>query len=241
MQSLVVAGSSTHGPSLVCKKGLPVKREVAANLLKRNRLTIGRKQTSVKSDRCVRLNCRGSNESNDAISQSENIDISEMLLNSSDMDLVAIAKATKRSPSQSASRPPKFTTLRPFGEAGAVVMSGLEGSLFELLAANIEATADLKRFETLSGRMAMMAFFLAIGVEIVTGNSIFKGIDVKELLQFAALAGLATLTAAGFAFAWRARSDVASSLSKGALKLVDAAVDNVIDGLFYDEEEKFKQ
>lgn len=145
MQSLVVAGSSSHGPSLVCKKRLPVKRELAANLLKRNRLTIGQKQTSFKSDRCVRLNCRGSNESNDVIPQSENVDISEILLNSSDMDLVALTKATKRSPSQSASRPPKFTTLRPFGEAGAVVMSGLEGSLFELLAANIEATADLKR------------------------------------------------------------------------------------------------
>lgn len=102
-------------------------------------------------------------------------------------------------------------------------------------------THVLCRFETLSGRMAMMAFFFAIGVEIVTGNSIFKGIDVKELMQFAALSGLATLTAAGFAFAWRARSDVASSLSKGALKLVDAAVDNVIDGLFYDDEEKFKE
>lgn len=89
--------------------------------------------------------------------------------------------------------------------------------------------------------MAMMAFFVAIGIEIVTGNSVFKGIDVKELGQFAALSGVAALTAAGFAFAWRARGDVASSLSKGALKLVDAAVDNVIDGLFYDEEEKFKE
>jgi hypothetical protein len=240
VQSLAAVGSSSHGPNLVCNKGLSLKRVLAGNILK-NRVAIGQKPTLLKSGHCTRLNCRGSNESNDAKSQSENIDISELLLNSSDIDLLAMPKVSMRSSSESATRPPKFTTLRPFGEAGAGVMSGLEGSLFELLAANIEATADLKRFETLSGRMAMMAFFVAIGVEIVTGNSIFKGIDVKELVQFAALAGLATLTAAGFAFAWRARSDVASSLSKGALKLVDAAVDNVIDGLFYDEEEKFKE
>lgn len=87
----------------------------------------------------------------------------------------------------------------------------------------------------------MMAFFLAIAVEVVTGNSVFKGIDVKELGQFAALSGVAAISAAGFAFGWRARSDVASTLSKGALKLVDTTLDNVIDGLFYDDEDKFQQ
>lgn len=220
VQSLATVGSLTHGPSLVSKKGVSVKS--VTFVTKKNR--------SFKSVRC------GSSESD------ENVDISEIVLNSSNDDLFAMSKAEKRTSSESSpARVPKFTTLRPFGEAGAGVMTGLEGSLFELLAANIEATADLKRFETLSGRLAMMAFFVAIGVEITTGNSVFKGIDVKELGQFAAFAGVATVTAAGFAFAWRSRSDVASSLSKGALKLLDTAVDNVIDGLFYDDEEKFNE
>lgn len=133
VQSVAAVCSSSHGPNL---KGVPLKR---ANTLvtKKNRLSIGQKQTQFKS---VRLNCRGSNESNDAI---ENVDISEIVLNSSDIDLLAMSK--RNTSKSSATRPPKFTTLRPFGEAGAGVMSGLEGSLFELLAANIEAKADLKR------------------------------------------------------------------------------------------------
>ncbi|CAK9236234.1 unnamed protein product [Sphagnum tenellum] len=135
---------------------------------------------------------------------------------------------------------PRMCTLRAFGDGGEGVMSGLEGSLFELVAANVQAAAQLRSFEILSGRLAMMAFFLAIAVELVTGNSVFKGIDVKQLAEFAALSALATLSAAAFAFAWRARSDVAKSLSKGAIDLVDSALDKVVDGLFYDEEEALK-
>lgn len=244
VQSAAAVGRLSHGALVVSKRtGTGVRGVRGGNrctlslVFKKNGSSVGRKGASSERSR-GRLNCRGSNESD----VSENVDISDIVLNSPDMDLSALSKAVKgSSSSEPAARPPKFTTLRPFGDGGAGVMSGLEGSLFELLAANIQATADLKRFETLSGRMAMLAFFVAIGVEIVTGNSVFKGIDVKELGQFAALSGLAALTAAGFAFAWRARSDVASSLSRGALKLVDAAVDNVIDGLFYDEEEKFKE
>jgi len=149
VQSLAAVGSSSHGPNLVCNKGLSLKRVLGGNILK-NRVAIGQKPTLLKSGHCTRLNCRGSNESNDAKSQSENIDISELLLNSSDIDLLAMPKVSMRSSSESATRPPKFTTLRPFGEAGAGVMSGLEGSLFELLAANIEATADLKRSDFIS-------------------------------------------------------------------------------------------
>jgi hypothetical protein len=33
---------------------------------------------------------------------------------------------------------------------------------------------------------------------------------------------------------------VAKSLSKGAIDLVDSALDKVVDGLFYDEEEALK-
>lgn len=96
------------------------------------------------------------------------------------------------------------------------------------------------RFETLTGRVAMLAFFFAIGVEFVTANSVFDGIDMKELAFWAALAGASTVTAAGFAFIWQSRTNVASSLSKGALKLVDSTLDKVIDGLFYDEEGQYK-
>lgn len=124
VQSLATVGSLTHGPSLVSKKGVSVKSATF----------VTRKNRSFKSVRC------GSSESD------ENVDISEIVLKSANDDLFAMSKVEKRTSSESSpARVPKFTTLRPFGDAGAGVMTGLEGSLFELLAANIEATADLKR------------------------------------------------------------------------------------------------
>jgi hypothetical protein len=240
VEILAGAGSSSHGPSLVSKRGFLVKNaRVGKNtaVVQRNVSRIGKSQ-AVSKKTSVRVNCRGSNlpPENDDANVPESVDLLNIVLNSSDSDLPAVSNVPNKSRNGS-TRPPKFSTLRNFGEGGAAVMSGLEGSVLELLAANVQATADLKRFETLSGRMAMMAFFVAIGIEVVTGNSVFKGIDIKDLGEFAALSGVATLTAAGFAFAWRARTDVASTLSKGALKLVDTAVDNMIDGLFFEEDE----
>lgn len=80
-----------------------------------------------------------------------------------------------------------------------------------------------------------MAFFIAIGVEFLTGNSIFRGVDVQQLLGVAALCGAATVSAAGFAFAWRVKGHVVSLLSKGCQNIVDSAIDKVVDGLFFDE------
>lgn len=244
MQGLAGVASSSHSPSLVYKKVLLVKSARVCNGLSftKNYVSIcGNNQTALKRD-CLRLKCHGSSSASevDDANSPKSDDLFNIVLNSSDLDPSTVSQASNNCRNEFATRPPKFSTLRAFGEAGAGVVSGLEGSVLELLAENIQATADLKRFETLSGRMAMMSFFVAIGVEVVTGNSVFKGIDIKELGQFVALTGVATLTAAGFAFSWRARSDVATSLSKGALKLVDTAVDNLIDCLFYDEEEQFK-
>lgn len=77
------------------------------------------------------------------------MDLSHIVLNSSsDLDLLALASRTSpssKSSKNAATHPPKFSTLRAFGEGGEVLMRGLEGSVFELLAANIEATADLRR------------------------------------------------------------------------------------------------
>ncbi|XP_024399759.1 stress enhanced protein 2, chloroplastic [Physcomitrium patens] len=241
VEILAGAGSSSHGPSLVSKRGFLVKNACVGKntaVVQRNLSRIGKSQ-AVSKKTSVRVNCRGSNlpSENDDANVPESVELLNIVLNSSDSDLPAVSNVPYKSRNESTTRPPKFSTLRNFGEGGAAVMSGLEGSVLELLAANVQATADLKRFETLSGRMAMMAFFVAIGIEVVTGNSVFKGIDIKDLGEFAALSGVATLTAAGFAFAWRARTDVASTLSKGALKLVDTAVDNMIDGLFFEEDE----
>lgn len=150
VQSLVAVDSSSQGPSVVSNKGSGVKSVRSGStstlslVFKKNRLSVGQNHASLRSNR-VRLNCRGSNSPVETNESFENIDIADIVLNPSDMDLLAMSKAVKKSANEPAARPPKFTTLRPFGEGGAGVMSGLEGSMFELLAANIQATADLKR------------------------------------------------------------------------------------------------
>ena len=141
VQGLTAVGSlSLAHQTKITSKSVSAGYNCTLNLLvKKNRLSVNHRPISLKT---VRLNCRASDSS---LESDDDVNISDIVLNSSDMDLSAISTALKKTTSESAARPPKFTTLRPFGEGGAGVMSGLEGSLFELLAANIQATADLKR------------------------------------------------------------------------------------------------
>lgn len=156
-----------------------------------------------------------------------------------DAELLATAANRGGGGGGRAVQPPRFATLRAFGTAGGqgvVVKRGFEGtSVFELIAANIEASKQVKSWEVLSGRLAMLAISVALGVELFTGNSVFKGIDVQNLEAVAALCAVATLSAGGFAFAWRAKSDVVGLMAKGYKDMVESALDNLIDGLFFDE------
>eukprot|EP00245_Coleochaete_scutata_P014437 TRINITY_DN614_c0_g2_i1.p1 TRINITY_DN614_c0_g2~~TRINITY_DN614_c0_g2_i1.p1 ORF type:complete len:248 (-),score=56.21 TRINITY_DN614_c0_g2_i1:651-1394(-) len=106
-------------------------------------------------------------------------------------------------------------------------------SVMELLVANVQAKVQMEDFEVFSGRMAMMIFFSAVLVESLTGDGVFSGIDGESL---AAVAFIAVAGAAGTAFlAMGARSkEVAAILAAGCKNLVDSAVDNVIEGLFFD-------
>lgn len=82
---------------------------------------------------------------------------------------------------------------------------------------------------------AQLAISVALGVELCTGNSVFHGIDIQKLEAVAALCAVATLSAGGFAFAWRAKSDVVGLMAKGYKNMLESALDNLIDGLFFDE------
>ncbi|CAM6088025.1 unnamed protein product [Calypogeia fissa] len=151
-------------------------------------------------------------------------------------DAELLARAASRG--GRAVQPPRFATLRAFGTAGGqgVVTRGLKGtSVFELIAANIEASKQVKNWEVLSGRLAMLAICVALGMELFTGNSVFKGIDIQKLEAVAALCAVATVSAGGFAFAWRAKSDIAELMAKGSKNMFESALDSLIDGLFFDE------
>lgn len=77
-------------------------------------------------------------------------------------DAELLASAASRGGAGKTLQPPRFATLRSFGAAGAqgVMTRGFEGtSVFELIAANIEASKQVKNWEVLSGRLAMVSFF----------------------------------------------------------------------------------
>lgn len=80
-----------------------------------------------------------------------------------------------------------------------------------------------------------LALSIAIGVEFCTGNSVFEGVNLTELQGAAALCAVATVSAASFAYAWRAKADVVSMMSRNYKTMMDSALDNLIDGLFFDE------
>lgn len=125
---------------------------------------------------------------------------------------------------------PSMSVARPRGESTS------EGvKFYDLLVANARATVQVENFETLSGRLAMMAFALALGNEFVTGNSVFSGIDVESLFKVMGCCALIALSAAGLAFAKRGKVQVASLLTNSCKNVLDFAVDSVIEGLFFED------
>ncbi|KAL3684056.1 hypothetical protein R1sor_002078 [Riccia sorocarpa] len=170
-----------------------------------------------------------------ALGRPEEVEIARVI---ADAEQVYRSRSDGGARSKPVQQPPRFATLRAFGEAGGegVIVTGFGGtSVFELLAASIEASKQVRNWEVLSGRLAMLALSVAIGVEFFTGNSVFEGVNFAELQGAAALCAVATLSAGAFAYAWRAKEDVVYLMSKNYKNMMDSALDNLIDGLFFDE------
>lgn len=158
-QSLVTSSTSLHGLT-----NLPERRirsecvrccsSFSSSSFKK--LTVARRgqrdsgyRRSVVRVVCEEIKNESSLESKETSSSSaEDVDLSHIVLSSaSDVDLLERSSKSQDSKihGDHPVRPPKFSTLRAFGEGGEGVISGLEGSVFELLVANIKATADLRK------------------------------------------------------------------------------------------------
>lgn len=137
--------------------------------------------------------------------------------------------------------PPRLCTLRAFAESGDnVVQADLEPdrmpSFFNSLAASIDHAAKFKDWEILSGRLAMIVFAAAINVELLTGNSLFHKMDVQKICEFGGVCMASIVGAAGFAWASCAKTRVGDVFSERYNKFVDTVIDQLVDGLFYEEE-----
>ncbi|KAI9165567.1 hypothetical protein LWI28_016555 [Acer negundo] len=115
---------------------------------------------------------------------------------------------------------PRLCTLRSYGsDKAAVIKTRRDGggddvslTFFETLSEYIESSKESHDFEIISGRLAMMVFAATVGMEVVTGNSVFRKMDIQGIEE----AGVACLGAVTFAaiFAWfsSARNSVDESL-----------------------------
>ncbi|VVB02471.1 unnamed protein product [Arabis nemorensis] len=143
---------------------------------------------------------------------------------------------------------PRLCTLRSYGSEMVVARKdggygGGGGSeteiaspFFETLTDYIESSKKSQDFETISGRLAMIVFAATVAEEVVTGNSLFKKLDVEGLSE-AIGAGLGAM---GFAaiFAWLtiSRNRVGRIFTVSCNSFIDSLVDQIVDGLFYDTE-----
>ncbi|CAA6658786.1 unnamed protein product [Spirodela intermedia] len=120
---------------------------------------------------------------------------------------------------------------RPAREAGGEI-----SPFFASLADYIESSRKSQDFETLSGRLAMVAFAGTVAVELATGSSVFRKLDLREMAEGAALCMAVVACAAAFASASSARTRIGRMIELGYNTFVDGLIDNLVDGLFYDSE-----
>ncbi|XP_010472192.1 PREDICTED: stress enhanced protein 2, chloroplastic [Camelina sativa] len=144
---------------------------------------------------------------------------------------------------------PRLCTLRSYGSdmvvakkdggdggggSGSDVELASASPFFETLTDYIESSKKSQDFETISGRLAMIVFAVTVTEEIVTGNSLFKKLDVEGLSE-AIGAGLGAMGCAAI-FAWLtiSRNRVERIFTVSCNSFIDSLVDQIVDGLFYD-------
>ncbi|GAB2279334.1 hypothetical protein Dimus_013978 [Dionaea muscipula] len=139
---------------------------------------------------------------------------------------------------------PRLCTLRSFAsDRGAGVIwtrkDGGDGrdnlspfltNLYEY----IESCKKSQDFETISGRLAMMIFAATVSEEFVTGNSVFRKMDLQGIAQAAGVGLGAVACAALFAWFSAARSKVGRMFTLSCNSFIDSFIDNIVDSLFYD-------
>lgn len=144
---------------------------------------------------------------------------------------------------------PRLCTLRSYGsDRGGVLKTRIQdrgGSIrgvgsedlspfLSNLYEYIESSKKSHDFEIISGRLAMIIFATTVGIEFVTGNSVFRKLDVQGIEEAAGACVAAVAFAATFAWFTSARGRVGRIFTTSCNTFIEALIDNIIDGLFYD-------
>ncbi|XP_030534986.1 stress enhanced protein 2, chloroplastic [Rhodamnia argentea] len=139
---------------------------------------------------------------------------------------------------------PRLCNLRSYGSdpVGIIKSKRVGGGgdavspFFETLSEYIESSKKSQDFEIISGRLAMIVFAATVAEEAVTGNSLFRKMDVQGIAEAAGVCFGAVACAAFFAWFSSARTSVGRIFSRSCNTLIDSLVDQIVDGLFYEGE-----
>ncbi|XP_006652891.1 stress enhanced protein 2, chloroplastic [Oryza brachyantha] len=146
---------------------------------------------------------------------------------------------------------PRLCTLRSYSAGSGLVArrrlvgeevigGGADGAgsspFFVSLADYIDSTRKSQDFETISGRLAMVAFAAAVAVELTTGNSLFKKLDMQEIEEAAGVCLAVVAGAAAFAWVSSARTRIGLMFTLGCSAFVDSLIDNIVEALFSEGE-----
>ncbi|CAL5029759.1 unnamed protein product [Urochloa decumbens] len=168
----------------------------------------------------------------------------------------AVPAPTKKRDAGKVVLQPRLCTLRSYGAGSGVVTrrileaeevgsggadsGGGGGSaaspFFASLADYIESSRKSQDFETISGRLAMLAFAAAVAVEVTTGSSLFKKLDTMEIEEAAGVCVAVVACAAAFAWASSARNRIGQMFTLGCNAFVDSLIDNIVEALFSEGE-----
>ncbi|KAF4355128.1 hypothetical protein CsatB_023695 [Cannabis sativa] len=137
---------------------------------------------------------------------------------------------------------PRLCTLRSYGSdpIGVVMKTRSEevgdeiSPFFATLSEYIESSKKSQDFEIISGRLAMIIFAVTVGTEVVTGNSLFRKVDVVGIEEAAGVCLAAVAFAATFAWFSSARNKVGRMFSLTCNTFFDTLIDQIVDGLFYE-------
>ncbi|KAJ1412882.1 putative stress enhanced protein 2, chloroplastic-like [Sesbania bispinosa] len=141
---------------------------------------------------------------------------------------------------------PRLCTLRSYGSdrAGAVIKARKEGlhgdddvsPFFATLSEYIESSKKSHDFEIISGRLAMIVFAATVTMEMVTGNSVFRKMDIEGITEAGGVCLGAVTLAAVFAWFSSARNRVGRIFTVSYNSFIDSLIDQIVDGLFYENE-----
>ncbi|KAL4578041.1 hypothetical protein LXL04_014156 [Taraxacum kok-saghyz] len=137
---------------------------------------------------------------------------------------------------------PRVCTLRSYGSdrSGVMKMRTVEDDgdevsrFFEMLSEYIESSKNSQDFEIISGRLAMMVFAGTVTMEVVTGNSLFRKMDLQGIEEAVGVCLGVVACAATFAWFSGARNSVGGMFSVRCNTFIDSLIDQVVDGLFYE-------